>query len=216
MSQNAETPSSRAPRLRPVGSSALLLECADERAVAAWHDDLVRRREAGEFAAAELVPAARTVLIDGVPSVPSLAARIARWSLPLADTRGAGQLVEVPTTYDGPDLAEVAALWGVSSDEVVARHTGIEFRVAFCGFSPGFGYLTGLPSEWAVPRRPSPRPKIPAGSVGLAGAYSGVYPSESPGGWRLIGRTDLVLFDPEREPPALFVPGTVVRFVAHS
>lgn len=116
--------------------------------------------------------------------------------------------------YDGPDLDEVAGLWGTDRGGVVRVHTGTEFRVAFCGFSPGFGYLTGLPARLAVPRRDSPRPRVPAGAVGLAGEYSGVYPSPSPGGWQLIGHTELRLFDPDAEPPALLAPGTVVRFVA--
>jgi KipI family sensor histidine kinase inhibitor len=97
--------------------------------------------------------------------------------------------------------------------EVIARHLATEFRVAFCGFAPGFGYLTGLPAELAVPRLATPRPRVPAGSVGLAGAYTGIYPSASPGGWLLIGRTDVVLFDVAADPPALLGPGARVRFV---
>ncbi|MGH3738243.1 MAG: 5-oxoprolinase subunit PxpB, partial [Micromonosporaceae bacterium] len=204
--------SSPAPRV--VGGEALLLELGSTHAVSAWHSELVRRRAAGEFAAAELVPAARTVLVDGVADPAGLAARLREWPLVESSVPVAGPVVEVPTVYDGPDLAEVAALWGVPVDEVVARHVATEFEVAFCGFAPGFGYLTGLPERWRVPRRAEPRPKVPTGSVGLAGPYTGVYPSESPGGWQLIGRTDLVLFDPEREPPALLSPGTRVRFVA--
>jgi KipI family sensor histidine kinase inhibitor len=119
--------------------------------------------------------------------------------------------VEIPTVYDGEDLGLVAEHWSVSEDEVVARHLGTEFTVAFCGFVPGFGYLTGLP--WSVPRLPAPRPRVPAGSVALAGAYTGVYPSASPGGWLLIGRTSIRLFDVDADPPALLAPGTRVRFV---
>lgn len=195
------------------GESALLVEWDSDAAVLAWHAELVRRRAAGELTATDVVPAARTVLVDGVTDPDGLAAALPTWPEPPPVTAGTGPLVEVPTRYDGPDLAEVAAIWGVAPDEVVTRHTGTEFRVAFCGFSPGFGYLTGLPEAWSVPRRTEPRTRIPAGSVGLAGPYSGVYPAESPGGWQLIGRTDLVLFDPEREPPALLTPGTRVRFV---
>ena len=120
--------------------------------------------------------------------------------------------------YDGADLADVARLWGVTEAEVVARHTGTEFRVAFCGFAPGFPYLLAaedLPGgDGRVPRRASPRPAVPAGSVGLADRWCGIYPTASPGGWQLLGRTDLTLFDPAREPPALLPPGTRVRFVA--
>jgi KipI family sensor histidine kinase inhibitor len=120
--------------------------------------------------------------------------------------------VEIPVTYDGPDLAEVARLTGLPADEVVRRHAAAEYVVAFSGFAPGFGYLTGLPAELRVPRRDSPRTAVPAGSVAVAGEFTGVYPRRSPGGWQLLGRTDAVLWDPERDPPALLVPGTRVRF----
>jgi KipI family sensor histidine kinase inhibitor len=121
--------------------------------------------------------------------------------------------VEVPTTYDGPDLEEVARVWGMSTAEVVATHTGLEHEVAFCGFSPGFAYCAGLPEHLAVPRRHDPRPRVPAGSVAVADRWTGVYPTASPGGWQLLGRTDLVLWDADREPPATLAPGTRVRFV---
>ncbi len=127
-------------------------------------------------------------------------------------TATAAEPVVLPVRYDGADLAEVAALWGVAEEEVARVHSGIEFRVAFCGFAPGFGYLTGLPERLHVPRRATPRTAVPAGSVGLAGPYTGVYPRSSPGGWQLIGRTDAVLWDPAREPAALLAPGTRVRF----
>lgn len=196
------------------GPRAVLLECADAAEVAAWHAELVRRRDAGELAATDLVPAARTVLVDGLADPDALAESLAGQRVPPAAGPTGGHAVEIPVVYDGPDLDEVAELWGTTAEGVVARHTGTDFRVAFCGFSPGFGYLTGLPAELAVPRRPSPRPAVPAGSVGLAGEYSGVYPSQSPGGWRLIGRTGVVLFDPDASPPALLAPGTAVRFTA--
>jgi KipI family sensor histidine kinase inhibitor len=102
----------------------------------------------------------------------------------------------------------------MTADEVVATHTASDLVVAFCGFAPGFAYCTGLPERLAVPRLDSPRARVPAGSVGLAGPFTGVYPTESPGGWRLLGRTDLVLWDEERDPPATLSPGTAVRFVA--
>ena len=203
-------------RIRPAGPAAVLLECADAAEVAAWHAELSRRVDRGALVAAELVPAARTVLVDGVADPASLAESLAGQRVPdAAEPVGAGR-VELACVYDGPDLAEVAELWGTSVDGVVARHTGTEFRVAFCGFSPGFGYLSGLPPELSVPRRDSPRPRVPAGAVGLAGEFSGVYPSPSPGGWRLIGRTDAVLFDPAASPPAVLTPGTRVRFRAVS
>ena len=114
-------------------------------------------------------------------------------------------------TYDGPDLGSVAEHCGLSVDEVVERHERTEFVVAFCGFAPGFAYLSGLPDELHVPRLAEPRSRVPAGSVGLAGGFTGIYPRASPGGWQLIARTEETLWDPDREPPALLVPGTVVQ-----
>ena len=114
--------------------------------------------------------------------------------------------------YDGEDLAEVAEHLGVSSDELVRRHQAATWTVAFTGYAPGFGYLVGDDDLFEVPRRPSPRTRIPAGSVALAGRFSGVYPRESPGGWQLIGRTDARMWDLDREPPALLQPGATVRF----
>jgi KipI family sensor histidine kinase inhibitor len=121
-------------------------------------------------------------------------------------------LIELPVIYDGTDLQDVARLLDCSAAEVVARHTADEWTVAFCGFAPGFGYLTSTGS-WDIPRRESPRTKVPTGAVGLAGEFSGVYPRESPGGWQLIGRTEVKIFDPGRDPAALFHPGRRVRFV---
>ncbi len=188
-------------RTRTVGWSAVLVECATPAEVEACRAAL----RAALPPHVEVVPGARTVLVDGVASLPPLA--------PVVDEhRDEDRTVEIPTVYDGPDLATVAEHWGVPVEEVIARHAGTDFRVAFCGFAPGFGYLTGLPEEWAVPRLATPRPRVPAGSVGLAGAYTGVYPSASPGGWLLVGRTDVVLFDVTVDPPALLAPGTRVRF----
>jgi KipI family sensor histidine kinase inhibitor len=193
--------------MRRVGVAALLLECDDANQVEAWRRELHRRRDTGSLVAAEIVPGARTVLLDGVPDVAALADRIATWPPPPAAEPAAGQLLDIPVLFDGPDLPFVASLWGV---DVVERLCTTQLRVAFCGFSPGFAYLTGLPSSLAVPRLDSPRSRVPAGSVGLAGPYVGIYPTASPGGWRLVGRTDLVLFDTDRDPPALLTPGTRV------
>ncbi|RKT03546.1 KipI family sensor histidine kinase inhibitor [Streptomyces sp. 3211.6] len=195
-----------------VGREALLLEVDSAAEVAALHAELLRRRDAGELGAVrEVVPAARTVLLDGVREPGALAARIARWEVPpLAEAEG--PLVTVPVRYDGPDLAEVARAWGVAEGEVARVVGGLEFRVAFCGFAPGFGYLTGLPERLWLPRRATPRTSVPAGSLALAGEYAGVYPRSSPGGWQLIGSTGAVLWDPAREPAALFAPGVRVRF----
>jgi KipI family sensor histidine kinase inhibitor len=125
-----------------------------------------------------------------------------------------GRLVEIPVTYDGPDLEEVAGLLGLSQEEVVARHTGAEHVAAFLGFQPGFAYLIGGDERLHVPRRDVPRTVVPGGTVAIAGPYSGVYPRDSPGGWRLLGSTTAVLFDSQREPPALLAPGDRVGFVA--
>ena len=116
-------------------------------------------------------------------------------------------------TYDGPDLAEVARLTGLGEDEIVAAHTGTLWRVAFGGFAPGFAYLVGGDPRLQVPRRDEPRTKVPAGAVGLAGEFSGIYPRESPGGWRLIGRTDVAMWDLDRDAPALLAAGSTVQFV---
>jgi KipI family sensor histidine kinase inhibitor len=123
-----------------------------------------------------------------------------------------GPVLELPVSYDGPDLRDTAELLGLTPEELVRRHAAAEYRVAFSGFAPGFGYLTGLPPELHVPRLPTPRTKVPAGAVGLAGEFCGVYPRRSPGGWRLLGRTEAVLWDADRDPAALLVPGTRVRF----
>lgn len=196
--------------LHRVGPGAVLLDDLDD--VPGWLDAVTRLVATGALhGPAELVPGARTLLLDGVDVA---AATALLRTLPQPDpsaAAGAARLVEVPVVYDGADLPDVARLWGVDEAEVVARHTGTEFRVAFCGFAPGFPYLLGLPGR--VPRRASPRPAVPAGSVGLADRWCGIYPTASPGGWQLLGRTDLPLFDPDRDPPALLPPGTRVRFV---
>jgi KipI family sensor histidine kinase inhibitor len=140
-----------------------------------------------------------------------LAARISERDLS-AKIPPSDMLVEIPVTYDGEDLKDVAELTGLSIGEVIERHTASEFTVAFCGFAPGFGYLVGGDPTLQVPRRLSPRTRIPAGSVALAGAFSGVYPQASPGGWQIIGTTPLKMWDLTRDPPALFQPGYRVRF----
>ena len=198
----------RAPVVRPAGRHALLVEVGAD-AVARWTAALAPLRGSGEVV--DVVPGAATVLLDGVADPDALADRVRRADPPEVAAAD-GPLVELPVVYDGADLAEVARLWGTDPAGVVAAHTGTEFRVAFTGFAPGFGYLAGLPPERHVPRRASPRTRVPAGSVALAGEWSGVYPRESPGGWQLVGRTDAVLFDPDRTPPALLAPGTRVRF----
>lgn len=163
----------------------------------------------------ELVPAATTVLVRTAFGADLDALEAAVLAVPPAasDAVEAGE-VEVPVSYDGEDLADVAELTGLSIDEVVAAHTGQVWTVAFCGFAPGFGYLTGTDERLTVPRRQTPRTRVPAGSIALAGPYTGVYPRESPGGWQLIGRTSLTVWDLAADPPALLRPGTRVRFEA--
>ncbi|MEU8591370.1 allophanate hydrolase subunit 1 [Streptomyces sp. NPDC048664] len=199
-------------RALPVGDDALLLEVSSGEEAEALHAELLRRRGAGELAVREIVPAARTVLLAGLAEPARFAARLTGWEIPPVAAR-AGEPVEIPVRYDGPDVAEVAALWDVAPREVGRIHAAVEFRVAFCGFAPGFGYLTGLPDRYRVPRRATPRTAVPAGAVGLAGPYTGVYPRSSPGGWQLVGTTDAVLWDPTRVPAALLAPGARVRFV---
>ena len=189
-----------------VGAHALLVEVADATAalsLASW-----ARAEAVEVD--EVVPGAETVLFDGVRDPVALVRLLERW-LP-GTSPAEGRLVEVPVVYDGADLEFVAAAWGVTPDEVVTRHAELEFVAAFCGFAPGFSYLAGLPQDLAVPRLDSPRSRVPAGSVAVGGPWCGVYPTTSPGGWRILGRTDVVLWDPRRPDPALLPPGTRVRF----
>ncbi|EPD95663.1 allophanate hydrolase subunit 1 [Streptomyces albus] len=205
------------PLVRPVGDRGLLVELPTAGRTEALHAELLRRRAAGTLPpVSEIVPGATTVLLDGLPSAQAarrLAAELPGWDVPPL-SGGAENAVEIPVRYDGPDLADVAALWGVSEDEVARIHAATTFRVAFCGFAPGFGYLTGLEERYHVPRRSDPRTRVPAGAVGLAGPYTGVYPRSSPGGWQLIGTAPgTVLWDPDRTPAALLAPGTRVRFV---
>jgi len=120
---------------------------------------------------------------------------------------------KIPVTYDGPDLADVSVSCGLSTEGVIARHSGRRYTVDLLGFVPGFGYLSELDPSLQLPRRPQPRPRAPAGSVAIAGAQTAVYPLETPGGWHIIGRTDTVMFDPKRDTPALLRPGDIVRFV---
>ena len=190
----------------------LLVECADLTATMALHHSL----EAADLpGVTELIPAARTVLISFDPARTS-AAILAEAVRGLGHTESVSDTareVTIDVRYDGDDLAEVADLLSVSPAEVVKRHQAATWQVAFAGFAPGFGYLAGDDELFTVPRRSSPRTRVPVGSVALAGEFTGVYPRSSPGGWQLIGRTDAKLWDLDRQPPALFVPGTIVKFV---
>jgi KipI family sensor histidine kinase inhibitor len=204
-------------KVLPFGDAALLVELDDLDAVLALAAAVQAQRLDGVL---DVVPAARTVLLVTEPGTPldPLAARVTSLSSSTTPEREATEVepVEITVVYDGPDLAEVARLTGLAEDEVVAAHTGTPWRIAFGGFAPGFAYLTGGDARLSVPRRDEPRTTVPAGAVGLAGEYSGVYPRPSPGGWQLIGQTDAVLWDADRDPPALLSPGGSVRFRAAS
>jgi KipI family sensor histidine kinase inhibitor len=196
-------------RTFPYGPDALLVEPGDVEMVLSLAE--VVRGEAGVI---EVVPAARTFLVRAEPRVlaglpdrlDALAAEAAS-----ADTPTPAEVV-LDVRYDGPDLTATAAEIGIGVPELVRRHAAGDYVVAFCGFAPGFAYLRGLEPELQVGRRADPRTRLPAGSVGIAGEFTGVYPRESPGGWQLLGRTDAVLWDLDRTPPALLTPGTRVRF----
>ena len=216
-----------AARVLPCGERALLVEVGSLADVLALHHELWEvARPAGLV---DAVPGARTLLL-----VVATPARLTTVSATLAGllrdpprpdvvdpsrtpgttARGATPgVVEIAVRYDGPDLDEVARLTGLSPAEVVAAHTGTPWQVGFGGFAPGFAYLVGGDPRLQVARRPTPRASVPAGSVGLAGEFSGIYPRASPGGWQLIGRTESLLWDIDRDPPALLQPGALVRFV---
>ena len=199
-------------RVLPSGTTALLLELDDLDQVLAMYTALTEDRPDGVV---DIVPAARTVLLVTDPAVTSLAAleTAVRALTPRPGGHPRGELVEIPVTYDGPDLVSAAKLLDCPTDELVRRHTADEWTVAFCGFAPGFGYLTSPGWAFDLPRRPTPRTRVPPGSVALAGEFSGVYPRASPGGWQLVGRTALAVFDRSRDPAALLRPGARVRFV---
>ena len=196
----------------PYGDRALLVEVADLAAVAAVSAALERSPLPGQQ---ELVPAARTVLVrlDRPPAETDVGLLRRLAAAPAPPVRGVPP-VELPVVFDGPDLSEVAEITGRAVPALVAALVAVDFTVAFSGFVPGFGYLTGLPGDLHVPRRATPRIRVPVGSVGLAGPFAGAYPRSSPGGWQLVGRTDAVLFDVDRAEPALLRPGARVRFRA--
>ena len=198
-------------RVKAMGDAALLVELADLDAVLA-HAAAIGEADWPEVV--DVVPGARTVVVTVRPGADLGALRRAVLGLDVAPVIGQdGATVEIPVVYDGPDLAEVGELTGLGVDGVVEAHTGTPWRVGFGGFAPGFAYLTDGDPDLHVERRSEPRTSVPAGSVGLAGEFSGIYPRSSPGGWQLIGRTDAQLWDAARTPPALLTPGAQVRFV---
>jgi len=197
--------------VRRAGESALLVEVADLGSVlalsAAFRDEAIE-------GVLEVVPAARTVLLLCDPDASSLdaVADSVRRIRPSDHRPWLEEVVEIPVSYDGPDTEDVVSLTGMSRQQLIDWHTGATWHVAFSGFAPGFGYLVTDDAR-SIPRKDTPRTTVPAGSVGLAGEFSGVYPRASPGGWQLIGRTAVTLLDVAADPPTLLRPGIEVRFV---
>lgn len=200
-------------RLLPAGTNRLLVELSGLSETLSLFDQLGGNPPAGLL---EAIPAARTVMLRYDPMITGRA-RLADYlrglDLSKLVTRG-GSDIEIPVTYDGEDMAEVASHFGWSVDELIHRHTAATYTVAFTGFAPGFAYMHGDDPAFDIPRRKSPRLRIPAGSVAIAGNFCGIYPSDSPGGWQLLGRTPLAMWDLSRPRPALLAPGDRVRFVA--
>jgi KipI family sensor histidine kinase inhibitor len=210
------------PAVHVCGDTALLVEVADLGQVLALHETVTTRRDAGTLTGIlDVVPAARTLLLvaEAPARLPALReelrAVLRDWLPPEPGSPIAthGAVVRIPVRYNGPDLESVASLTGLSVVDVVQAHTGTAWTVGFGGFAPGFSYLVGGDPRLRVPRHDEPRTRVPAGAVGLAGAFSGIYPRPSPGGWQVIGQTDAVLWDVERDPPALLRPGATVQFV---
>ena len=203
--------------VRDYGDQALLLEFDSTAEVLAWADAL---REAELLGVLDIVPASRTVLLKLAgprylaPTRQRLGKlRVSTEALTEPDQGNAD--IEIGVVYDGADLEEVSRLTGMTTDEVIAAHTGTPWRVGFGGFAPGFAYLIGGDERLNVPRQAEPRTKVPAGSVALAGEFSAIYPRESPGGWQLIGQMaddSVALWDIDRDPPALLRPGMWVQF----
>jgi inhibitor of KinA len=212
-------------RIEPLGDSALLVRVVEEFEATGSLDAVERAARQIELAqipgVIALVPAYTTigVFLDstGEGTFDELRADVERALERDLDTAPAGVIstIEVPVCYENefaPDLDEVARHTGLSPDKIVRRHTDATYRVSCVGFTPGFPYLSGLPPELATPRRASPRKEVPAGAVAIGGTQTGIYPRKSPGGWNIIGRTPLRLFDVQRDPPALFHAGDRVRF----
>ncbi|MFZ0229198.1 MAG: allophanate hydrolase subunit 1 [Mycobacterium sp.] len=194
------------------GDQALLLQFDSTADVLAWSAAL---RDAAIAGVLDIVPAARTVLLklDG-PGRQGAVRRRVRTLRVTPDTvaTAPAEPTVIDVVYDGADLAEVAEHTGLTTAQVVDAHTGSPWQVGFCGFAPGFAYLVGGDPRLAVRRRSEPRSSVPAGAVGLASEFTGIYPRRSPGGWQLIGHTDAVLWDIDRPDPALLTPGMWVQF----
>ena len=191
---------------RPYGPTAWLIEdIADPISWAAGLEQL------GHIGINEIVPAKETVLVLCERLAHAEVGRLLSRVSPVLRRRGLRDVI-IDVVYDGDDLADVAERVGLSREAVVQKHVASQYTVEFCGFSPGFAYLGGLDEALRVPRHSSPRTQVPAGSVAIASDYSCVYPSQSPGGWHLLGRTTAEVWDVGRKEPALLTPGTTVRF----
>lgn len=189
----------------------MLVECDDVAEIVG----LAHALKAADLAwVLDVVSAETTLLVRFEPDRADDARQVLTEMTAIQPAVTARRLVEIPVTYDGEDLSDVAEMFGLTTDALVAAHAGASWRVSHGGFAPGFAYLVTDDLDWNVPRRAVPRSKVPAGAVGLAGTYSGVYPRASPGGWMLIGTTDVQMWDETREVPALLDVGTDVRFVA--
>jgi KipI family sensor histidine kinase inhibitor len=194
--------------IRRAGDRGALVEVSDSAAAVRVARALTSRPEF-----VDVVPGHRTVLVTWARGAqPRVLDSLVESALATESAPEPGRRIEIPVVYDGPDLEEVARIVSLSAEEVVKRHAAAEYVVAFIGFAPGFAYLIGGDERLYVPRLSQPRVRVPAGSVAIAGPYSGVYPRESPGGWRLLGQTSFALFDPAAAPPALLAPGDRVRF----
>jgi KipI family sensor histidine kinase inhibitor len=198
------------PDVRRCGDTGWLLELDDNRRVHRWAAAV---RDAGLAGVVEVVPGLATLLVTFDPAADAVALRSSLLDLQPGDEVSDGaERHTIGVTYDGEDLDEVARLTGLTAAEVVTAHTRTPWRVAFCGFAPGFAYLVGGDPRLRVPRRDESRVRVPAGAVAIAGEFSAVYPRPSPGGWRLLGRTDAVLWDVDADPPAVLRPGDLVEF----
>ena len=203
-------------RVRPYGSEASIVDGLAVGTAAFLREQVIEQCNTAGVDVTEVVPAANTLVVthdehDG-ELVRQVLSELRAMKTPESEIHS--DLVEIPVRYDGLDLSDVAAACSLSVEKVIALHSRTEYRVSFCGFAPGFAYLSGLPRELRLARRSSPRPRVAAGSVAIAAEYSAVYPRESPGGWHQIGTTTASMWDMHRDPPALLQPGTRVRFVS--
>ena len=193
---------------RPYGPNAWWVD--DVADPAEWAAGVLQSTTIGDIIV-DVLPAEDSIVVRCAPGALDVVGELLDQVRPRA-AESAATPIDIPVVYDGPDLAQVAEHAGMSVDDVVDRHAAGDYRVAFCGFSPGFAYMNGLDPALHVPRRAHPRTRVPAGSVAIAAHYAAVYPSTSPGGWHLLGRTERMVWDTTAASPALLRPGTPVRF----